>query len=45
MDETRIKNNIDLFNFEIEEKDMRLMSNLDRGEGLAWQHGDPTKVE
>jgi len=45
MNEKRIKSNIDLFNFRIKEEDMKTMDSLDRGDGLAWQFGDPTKVE
>ncbi len=39
----RIRQNIDLFGFEIDDKDMAVMANMDRGEGVAWSSGDPTK--
>ena len=43
--EARIKQNIDLFDFKIEEEDMSNMDGMDRGDGVAWQSGDPTKQE
>ena len=39
----RIRQNIDLFGFEIDDKDMAAMAKMDRGEGVAWSSGDPTK--
>jgi 2,5-diketo-D-gluconate reductase A len=39
----RIRQNIDLFGFEIDDEDMIAMANMDRGEGVAWSSGDPTK--
>lgn len=40
--EARMKQNIDLFSFEIDEQDMAAMERLDRGDGVAWSSGDPT---
>ena len=42
--EVRIRQNIDLFSFEIEDDDMTAIADMDRGEGVAWSSGDPTKV-
>jgi 2,5-diketo-D-gluconate reductase A len=39
----RIRQNIDLFGFEIDEMDMTAISKMDKGEGVAWSSGDPTK--
>ncbi len=39
----RIRQNIDLFGFEIDEEDMTTIATMDRGEGVAWSTGDPTK--
>jgi 2,5-diketo-D-gluconate reductase A len=39
----RIRQNIDLFGFEIDDKDIAAIANMDRGEGVAWSSGDPTK--
>ena len=40
----RIRQNFDLFSFEIDEGDMAAMAAMDRGEGVAWSSGDPTKI-
>lgn len=37
----RMAQNLDLFSFEISEQDMRTIEAMDRGEGVAWQTGDP----
>lgn len=42
-DPTRIKTNFDLFSFELDSADMNVMAGLDRGDGVAWSSGDPTK--
>jgi 2,5-diketo-D-gluconate reductase A len=42
--EERIRQNIDLFSFEIDDEDMAAIAEMDRGEGVAWSSGDPTKV-
>lgn len=39
----RIRQNIDLFGFEIDDEDMAAIAKMDRGEGVAWSTGDPTK--
>jgi len=39
----RIRQNIDLFGFEIDDEDMTAIARMDRGEGVAWSSGDPTK--
>ncbi|WP_420645016.1 aldo/keto reductase [Candidatus Leptofilum sp.] len=39
----RIRQNIELFGFEIDEQDMEAIAQMDRGEGVAWSSGDPTK--
>jgi len=40
----RLRQNIDLFSFSIDEADMAAMESMDRGDGVAWATGDPTKV-
>lgn len=42
--EARMRQNIDLFSFEIDDEDMAAIAGMDRGEGVAWSMGDPTKV-
>lgn len=37
----RMRQNIDLFGFEIDDADMALIATLDRGDGVAWTTGDP----
>lgn len=37
----RIRQNIDLFGFEIDAADMALIATMDRGDGVAWASGDP----
>ncbi|MCP4613202.1 MAG: aldo/keto reductase [Planctomycetes bacterium] len=39
----RIRQNIDLFGFEIDGEDMAAIAKMDRGAGVAWSTGDPTK--
>lgn len=39
----RIRQNINLFGFEIDDEDMAAIAKMDRGEGVAWGSGDPTK--
>jgi len=39
----RIRRNIDVFGFEIDDEDMAAMAGMNRGEGVAWSSGDPTK--
>jgi len=40
----RVKLNHDLFSFEISAEDMEAIARMDRGEGVAWSVGDPTKI-
>lgn len=37
----RMRQNIDLFGFEIDANDMALIKAMDRGDGVAWATGDP----
>lgn len=37
----RMRQNLDLFGFEIDADDMALIAGLDRGDGVAWATGDP----
>ncbi len=37
----RMRQNIDLFGFEIDAADMALIEGMDRGDGVAWAAGDP----
>lgn len=41
----RMKENIDVFDFELTEKDMQAIASLDRGESLFFSHYDPATVE
>jgi 2,5-diketo-D-gluconate reductase A len=40
----RIRQNIDLFSFAIDDQDMAAIEKMDRGDGVAWAIGDPTKL-
>jgi 2,5-diketo-D-gluconate reductase A len=40
----RIRQNINLFSFAIDDADMAAIAEMDRGDGVAWSSGDPTKV-
>ena len=40
----RIRQNIDVFEFEIAEADMAVIDTMDRGDGIAWQSGDPVNA-
>ena len=42
--EERIKQNIDLFNFTIDDEDMSAILKMDRGGGVAWHTGDPINI-
>jgi len=42
MNPERMRQNIDLFGFSIDDKDMATIERMDRGEGVAWPNGDPT---
>ena len=39
----RMRQNIDLFSFSIDAEDMTRMAAMDRGDGVAWATGDPSK--
>jgi 2,5-diketo-D-gluconate reductase A len=40
----RMRQNINLFGFEIDDEDMAAIAKMDRGGGVAWSVGDPTKT-
>ncbi|WP_394830083.1 aldo/keto reductase [Pendulispora rubella] len=40
----RIRQNADIFSFEIDQGDMTAIAAMDRGDGVAWSSGDPTKA-
>jgi 2,5-diketo-D-gluconate reductase A len=40
----RLRQNLDLFSFSIDDEDMAAIEEMDRGDGVAWASGDPTKV-
>ncbi len=40
----RIQQNFDLLSFEIDDDDMTAIAAMDRGDGVAWSVGDPTKI-
>lgn len=42
LDPERMKQNIDLEGFEIDETDMAAIRKMDRGQGVAWATGDPS---
>lgn len=39
----RMRQNIDLFSFAINDADMAEIATMDRGDGVAWASGDPSK--
>lgn len=39
----RMRQNLDLFSFAITDADMARMATMDRGDGVAWATGDPSK--
>lgn len=41
----RMRQNIDLDGFEIDDEDMAFIKTLDRGDGIAWAMGDPSQVD
>ncbi len=43
LNQDRMRQNIDLFSFAIEDADMAQMATMDRGAGVAWASGDPSK--
>ncbi|MGC4118505.1 MAG: aldo/keto reductase [Myxococcales bacterium] len=40
----RLRQNADLFGFAIDSEDMAAIEKMDRGDGVAWAMGDPTKA-
>lgn len=40
----RIRQNAELFGFAIDDGDMQAIEKMDRGDGVAWASGDPTKA-
>lgn len=40
----RMRANLDLFSFELDADEMAVMAGLDRGDGVAWQTGDPSRM-
>lgn len=41
----RMRQNLDLFGFAIDETDMALIETMDRGGGIAWAIGDPASID
>lgn len=41
---SRMRQNADIFAFSIDDEDMAAISVMDRGDGVAWATGDPTKA-
>lgn len=40
----RIRENADIFGFTLDDEDMTAIEKMDRGDGVAWAIGDPTKA-
>jgi 2,5-diketo-D-gluconate reductase A len=40
----RMRQNADIFGFNIDDEDMAAIGGMDRGDGVAWAMGDPTKA-
>ncbi len=40
----RIRRNADIFGFTVDDEDMAAIERMDRGDGVAWAMGDPTKA-
>jgi 2,5-diketo-D-gluconate reductase A len=43
-DPRRIRANADIFGFALDHEDMAAIETMDRGDGVAWAMGDPTKA-
>jgi 2,5-diketo-D-gluconate reductase A len=43
-DPERIRANADIFGFQIDDQDMAAIAKMDRGDGVAWAMGDPSKA-
>lgn len=41
----RMRKNADLFSFNLDEQTMAAIAKMDRGDGVAWSVGDPTKAK
>ncbi len=41
VDAARLRQNLELFSFAIDDADMRAIARMDRGSGVAWASGDP----
>jgi 2,5-diketo-D-gluconate reductase A len=39
----RMRQNFDIFSFSIDDADMAQMATMNRGDGVAWASGDPSK--
>lgn len=44
MNPERMRQNLDLFSFELDADEMSAIARMDRGDGVAWSMGDPTKA-
>jgi 2,5-diketo-D-gluconate reductase A len=42
--EERMRQNADIFSFRIDDEDMAEIATMDRGDGVAWAVGDPTRA-
>ncbi len=40
----RMRTNADIFGFSLDDEDMAAIATMDRGDGVAWAMGDPTKT-
>lgn len=45
LNQERMRQNRDIFNFTITPEDMRFIETLDRGNGIAWDMGDPSLID
>ena len=41
MNPERLRQNLDLFSFEISNEDMKAIREMDRGQAIAWASGEP----
>lgn len=44
MNADRVRQNIDIFSFELDDHDMEGLARMDRGDGVAWAGGDPMRA-
>lgn len=40
----RLRQNAEIFSFNLDDRDMAMIATLDRGDGVAWSVGDPTRA-